>query len=154
VYYELCWSFIGPDYRIGSNFWKFYLIRIGFTLGELVSLVKVFRLFRLERIFFGVQRCTMICLVVNSLIGIEFTSATICETTSELLSKYVEIIFFSIFLNGGLLIRPLKIKPLKPFTTFLKGTQSCSLKEHKHFFKNMVSYGTQPFPVRGDRIKS
>jgi hypothetical protein len=43
------------DYRIGSNFWKFYLIRIGFTLGEVVSLVKVFRLFRLEQSFFGVQ---------------------------------------------------------------------------------------------------
>jgi hypothetical protein len=38
------------DYSIGSNFWKFYLIRIGFTLGEPVSLLKVFRLFRLERI--------------------------------------------------------------------------------------------------------
>ncbi len=36
------------DYNIGSNFWKFYLIRTGFTLGEPVSLVKVFRLFRLE----------------------------------------------------------------------------------------------------------
>jgi hypothetical protein len=35
---------------IGSNFWKFYLIRTSFTLGELVSLVKVFGLFRLERI--------------------------------------------------------------------------------------------------------
>jgi hypothetical protein len=52
------------DYCIGSNFWKFYLIRTDFTLGEPVSLVKVFRLFRLERIFFGVQsvdtvgRCT------------------------------------------------------------------------------------------------
>jgi hypothetical protein len=39
------------DHWIGSNFWKFYLIRIGFTLGEPVSLVKVFRLFRLEWIF-------------------------------------------------------------------------------------------------------
>jgi len=29
------------DYCIGSNFWKFYLIRTGFTSGELVSLVKV-----------------------------------------------------------------------------------------------------------------
>jgi len=38
-------------------FWKFYLIRTGFTLGELVSLVKVFRLFRLERIFFGCSEC-------------------------------------------------------------------------------------------------
>jgi hypothetical protein len=46
--------FVGPCphkvryYRIGSNFWKFYLIRTSFTLGEPVSLVKVFRLFRLE----------------------------------------------------------------------------------------------------------
>jgi hypothetical protein len=63
-------SFVGPcphrdrDYRIGPNFWKFYLIRTGFTLSEPVSLVKVFRLFRLEQSFFGVQsvntvgRCT------------------------------------------------------------------------------------------------
>jgi hypothetical protein len=36
------------DYSIQYNFWKFYLIRISFTLGEVVSLVKVFRLFRLE----------------------------------------------------------------------------------------------------------
>ncbi len=41
--------------HIVSNFWKFYLIRISFILGELVSLVKVFRLFRLEQIVFGVQ---------------------------------------------------------------------------------------------------
>jgi hypothetical protein len=54
---EFCtYSFIGrcphrdSDYRIGSNFWKFYLIRTSFTLGELVSLVKVFGLFRLEGI--------------------------------------------------------------------------------------------------------
>ncbi len=53
------------DYHIGSNFWKFYLIRrIGFTLRESVSLVKVFRLVRLKWIFFGVHsvdtggRCT------------------------------------------------------------------------------------------------
>jgi hypothetical protein len=43
------WGFnkMGParDYCIGSNFWKFYLIRTRFTSGELVSLVKVFRLF-------------------------------------------------------------------------------------------------------------
>jgi hypothetical protein len=40
------------DYHIGSNFWKFYLIRrIGFALGESVSLVKVFRLVRLKWIF-------------------------------------------------------------------------------------------------------
>jgi hypothetical protein len=54
----------GKDYRIRSNFWKFYLIRTRFTLLELVSLVKVFRLFKLEPMFFGVQsvdivgRCT------------------------------------------------------------------------------------------------
>ncbi len=42
-------------YSVGSNFWKFYLIRTGFTLGEQVSLVKEFRLFRLEWIFLGVQ---------------------------------------------------------------------------------------------------
>ncbi len=36
------------DYSIEYNFWKFYLIGISFTLGEVVSLVKVFRLFRLE----------------------------------------------------------------------------------------------------------
>jgi hypothetical protein len=54
------------DYRIGSNFWKFYLIRTGFRFGELVCLVKVFRLFRLEWIVLGVQtmdtggRCTNI----------------------------------------------------------------------------------------------
>jgi hypothetical protein len=35
-------------YCIGSNFWKFYLIRTGFTLGEAISLVKAFRLFRLK----------------------------------------------------------------------------------------------------------
>jgi hypothetical protein len=53
--------FVGPcphrdrDYRIQSNFWKFYLIKTGFTLGEPVSLVKVFRLFKLEQMFFGVE---------------------------------------------------------------------------------------------------
>ncbi len=52
-------SLVGP-----SNFWKFYLIRTSFTLGQLVSLVKVFRQYKLEQIFFGVQnvdtvgRCT------------------------------------------------------------------------------------------------
>jgi hypothetical protein len=43
------------DYHIQSNFWKFYLIKTGFTLGEPVSLVKVFRLFKLEQMFFGVE---------------------------------------------------------------------------------------------------
>jgi hypothetical protein len=61
--------FIGPGgrdrhYSIRSNFWKFYLIRTGFTLGEPVSLVKVFRQTNWNRCFFGVQsvdtvgRCT------------------------------------------------------------------------------------------------
>jgi hypothetical protein len=55
--------FTGPcshrdrDYRIRSNFWKFYLIKTGFTFGELVSLVKVFRLFILEQIFFWCSKC-------------------------------------------------------------------------------------------------
>ncbi len=60
-------DFVGPcphrdnNYRIRSNFWKFRLIRTGFRWGELVSLVKVFRPFRSERIllvfrgFFSVQ---------------------------------------------------------------------------------------------------
>jgi hypothetical protein len=57
VFLTLWHPFVGPcphrdrDYCIGSNFWKFHLIRTNFTLGELVSLVKVFRLFRLERTF-------------------------------------------------------------------------------------------------------
>jgi hypothetical protein len=52
------------DYHIQSNFWKLYLIRTDFTISERVSLVKVFRLFKLEWIVFGVQsvdtvgRCT------------------------------------------------------------------------------------------------
>jgi hypothetical protein len=55
---RVCWALLPQGHRdyycIGSNFWKFYLIRTSFTLGELVSLVKVFRLLRLEWIFFGV----------------------------------------------------------------------------------------------------
>ncbi len=56
-------SFVGPclhrdrDYCIGSNFAKFYLIRIGFTLDEPLSFTKVFRLFRLEPIFFWCLKC-------------------------------------------------------------------------------------------------
>jgi hypothetical protein len=55
-------SFVGPcphrdrDYCIQSNFWKFDLIRSGFTLGEPVFLVKVFRLFRLDG-FFWCSEC-------------------------------------------------------------------------------------------------
>jgi hypothetical protein len=49
-YFLLFPYFVGPcPYRdIGSNFWKFYLVRTNLTLDELVSLVKVFRVFRLE----------------------------------------------------------------------------------------------------------
>jgi hypothetical protein len=43
------------DYHIGSNFWKFYLNRTSFTLGEPVSLVKVFRLNKIGTDCFGVQ---------------------------------------------------------------------------------------------------
>ncbi len=46
------------DYGIGSNFWKFYFIRTSFTLDELVSLVKVFKLFRMDS--FGVQSVDII----------------------------------------------------------------------------------------------
>jgi hypothetical protein len=56
-------SFVGPcphrdrDYHIGSNFWKFYFIKIDFTLDELVSLGKVFRPFKLEHFSFGCLEC-------------------------------------------------------------------------------------------------
>ncbi len=50
ILHQVCWA-RGRDYCIGSNFWKFYLIRTGFTLDELVFLVKVFRMFRLELSF-------------------------------------------------------------------------------------------------------
>jgi hypothetical protein len=42
--------------RVRSNFWKFCLIKTGFTLDEPVSLLKVFRLFKLEQMFFWVLR--------------------------------------------------------------------------------------------------
>jgi hypothetical protein len=53
IVFVFCWALLNRDrdYGIGSNFWKFNLIRICYTLGESVSLVKVFRLFRLEGIF-------------------------------------------------------------------------------------------------------
>jgi hypothetical protein len=71
-------SFVGPwcgdrDYRIGSNFWKFYLIRTGFTLGEPVSLVKKTCSDCLDRnwIFFGVQSVDTVsrCTTSNLLAG-------------------------------------------------------------------------------------
>jgi hypothetical protein len=64
-YYVLTSVLLGlVPFCIGSNFWKFYLIKTSFTLGEPVYLVKMFTLFRLEWIFFGVKsvdtvaRCT------------------------------------------------------------------------------------------------
>jgi hypothetical protein len=33
----------------------FYLVKFGFTLGEPISWVKVFRLFKLEEMFFGIE---------------------------------------------------------------------------------------------------
>ncbi len=51
----VCWAMSVWDYHIGSNFWKFYLIKTSFTLWEPVSLVNVFRPFRLGMggFFFG-----------------------------------------------------------------------------------------------------
>jgi len=78
-------NFIGPchhhrdrDYCIRSNFWKFYLIRTGFKLGEPVSLVKVFRLLKLEQMFFGVESVDIVCRCTTSylLAG----PACVCDT--------------------------------------------------------------------------
>jgi hypothetical protein len=41
---------------LDPTFGSFTLLKTGFTLGEPVSLLKVYRLFRLERIFFLVFR--------------------------------------------------------------------------------------------------
>jgi hypothetical protein len=41
----------------GGGGGKLYLIKTVFTLDELVSLVKVFRLFKLEQIFFWCLEC-------------------------------------------------------------------------------------------------
>jgi hypothetical protein len=56
---------LGPGtMALDPTFGSLYLIRTSFTLGELVSFVKVFRLFRLEPDSFGVEsvdtvgRCT------------------------------------------------------------------------------------------------
>jgi hypothetical protein len=65
IFWQTCLLGLDRDYSIRSNFWKFYLIRTNFTFGEPIFLVKVFRLFRSKRIFFGVQsvnivgRCTI-----------------------------------------------------------------------------------------------
>jgi len=82
-------EFVGPcshrdrDYCIGSNFWKFYLIRTSFTLGELVSLVKVFRLLRLEWIFFGVQTMDTVgrCIVTKRKGKVKRTKSDVYETS-------------------------------------------------------------------------
>jgi hypothetical protein len=42
-------------FTFDPTFGSFYLIRISFTLAELVSLVKVFRSFELEQMFVGVS---------------------------------------------------------------------------------------------------
>jgi hypothetical protein len=59
--YDYCINvFVGPwphrdrDCRIGSGFCKLYFIKIGFTLGELIYSMIVFRLFRLKWTFFNV----------------------------------------------------------------------------------------------------
>jgi len=46
----VCWAMPhrDKDYRIGSNFCKFYLIKTSFTLNEQVYLMKVFKLFKLK----------------------------------------------------------------------------------------------------------
>ncbi len=61
-------------YRIRSNFWKFYLIRTDFTLADPVYSVKVFRLFRLEWIFFGVQSVWTQCIDVQHILSIRRVS--------------------------------------------------------------------------------
>jgi hypothetical protein len=56
IFWKNTWWVVGTttyvgldrDYCIRSNFWKFYLIKIAFTLDEIIFLVKMFRLFRLE----------------------------------------------------------------------------------------------------------
>jgi hypothetical protein len=69
---NLCWALgHGLLSHLIQLLEKFYLIETGFTFGELVFLVKVFRLFRLRRIFFGVEsvntvsRCTTSYLLVK-----------------------------------------------------------------------------------------
>ncbi len=48
IYRVCCWALSMYYHHTRSNFWKFYLIRTGFIFGELVFLMKVFRL---EQIF-------------------------------------------------------------------------------------------------------
>ncbi len=59
---HVCWALPhrARNYRIESNFWKFYLIKIGFKLHEPVSLVIVFRPFKLEWIFWVFQVWTQL----------------------------------------------------------------------------------------------
>jgi len=70
--------FVGPcpvgagTIAFDPTFGSFTLLKTGFTLGEPVSLVKVFRLFILEQIFFGVLsvdtvgKCTTTYLLAGS----------------------------------------------------------------------------------------
>jgi hypothetical protein len=76
------------DYRIRSNFWKFYRTKIRFTLGEPVPVVKVFRLFKFEQMFFGVQGVNTVGRCTTSYIsaGPAFvTPCTFCDTLFQLL---------------------------------------------------------------------
>jgi hypothetical protein len=65
------------DYCIRSNFRKFYLTRIGFTLGESVSLVKVFKL---DQMFLVVQSVNTVgrCTTSYLLAGPERVCDTLC----------------------------------------------------------------------------
>ncbi len=51
---------------IWSNFWKFYIIGTSFTLGEPLSLVKVFRLFKLEQMFLGLESVDIVGRCITS----------------------------------------------------------------------------------------
>jgi hypothetical protein len=103
----------GTNYCIGSNFWKFYLIKTGFTICEPVTLVKVFRLFRLEWILLvfwkfylikiGFTICEPVPLVkVFRLFRLEWILLVFRLLTQEV---YV----FQVFLCVG----PIKVDPSK-----------------------------------------
>jgi hypothetical protein len=120
--FQLCFGLLGPvpgDYQIGSNFWKLYLIRIDFTLSKLVSLVKMFRLFRLERSFLGVQsvntlsRCTtsyllagpaclwcLVCLLLSH----PLTHVWFCHITSQSRSHMIHMPLLTRFVEISLLL--------------------------------------------------
>jgi hypothetical protein len=86
----VCWA---RDYHIASNFWKFDLIRTGFTSGELVSLVKVFGLFRLEWILVvpNVFSSSYVCLQPSSQCVLNvFSSSYVCvQPSSQCVPQHV-----------------------------------------------------------------